>query len=265
MSRAATDAPPGATATTKKAATNAALKPIPLRLSLLTRDPGVQPRVSLDEKTVARYAELMKEGATFPALTVFDDGTTRWLADSFLRAAAAERAGLQVFPCEVREGSRRAALLFSIGANARHGLPLSLADRLRVAEMLLRDPVWSQWSDRDIARRTGTSHTTVNKLRRRVGRELGAAAVTGPRLCGLKNRVHRRRPRQKEMAPNYFTDYLYFLVRFDARQFLRWKEIVNLRADRHSVAEAVKIVMEESKQAAPPPERQPAGDTPRVC
>jgi hypothetical protein len=210
----------------------------------------MQPRVALDEKTVARYAELMKEGATFPPLTIYDDGATRWLADGFHRAAAAERAELQIFMCEVREGSRRDALLFAIGANARHGLPLSLADRLRIAEMLLRDPAWSQWSDREIARRTGTSHTTVNKLRRRVGRELGAASVTSPRFGARAGKTHQWTPRQKETAPNYFTDYLYFLVRFDVRQLSRWKEIVNLRADRHSVAEAVRAVMEESERTA---------------
>ena len=161
MSRAATDAPPSAPTTTKKAVPRAALTPIPLRLDLLTRDPGVRSRVSLDEKTVARYAELMKDGATFPPLTVYDDGATRWLADGFLRAAAAERAGLNVFMCEVREGSRRDALLFSIGANARQGLPLSLADRLRIVEMFLRDSAWSQWSDREIDRRTGTCQAEV--------------------------------------------------------------------------------------------------------
>ena len=88
----------------------------------------------------------------------------------------------------------------------------------------------------------------MNKLRRRAGAELGGASVTAPRFGGRAGKTHRRTPRQKETAPNYFTDYLYFLVRFDVRQFPRWEQIVNLWADGHTVAEAVEVVMLETKR-----------------
>ena len=113
MTRAATDAPPRTTTSPKN---------VTLRRAQLTRDPGVQARAQLDRKAVGHYAALMKDGLEFPALTVFDDGEKLYLADGWHRDAAAELAGLDSFPCDVRKGTRRDAILSSVGANARHGL-----------------------------------------------------------------------------------------------------------------------------------------------
>ena len=75
-------------------------KQMRLRIELLRRDAGVCARTGLDQKTVESYAELMADGAQFPALTVFDDGEKLWLADGFIRAEAALAAGLETFACE---------------------------------------------------------------------------------------------------------------------------------------------------------------------
>lgn len=67
---------------------------------------------------------------------------------------------------EVRQGTRRDAILYSVGANATHGLRRTNADKRRAVETLLRDEEWSQWSNREIARQCGVSLNLVNSMRK---------------------------------------------------------------------------------------------------
>lgn len=68
-------------------------------------------------------------------------------------------------PAEVRNGTRRDALLFACGANASHGLRRSSADKRKAVETLLADDEWKQWSDREIAKRCHVSHVSVGSWR----------------------------------------------------------------------------------------------------
>ena len=136
---------------------------IPLRL--LRLDPDVQPRVGTDEAVVAEYAELMRGGATFPAVTVFHDGATYYVADGFHRVLAAQATGAESVACDVFDGEKRDAILYALGANADHGLRRTNADKRRAVERLLADPEWSQWSDREIARRCRVTQPFVSRVR----------------------------------------------------------------------------------------------------
>lgn len=131
----------------------------------IRRDGGTQTRDSLDYATVADYADAMTEGATFPPITVYYDGSDYWLADGFHRIAAAKQIGTLELSAEVRQGSRREAILHSVGANSDHGLRRTNKDKRRAVETLLRDDEWSQWSDREIARRCSVNDKTVAKVR----------------------------------------------------------------------------------------------------
>ncbi len=230
-----------------------------VRLEMLSRDEGVLARTALDHETVESYAALMADGVEFPALTVFDDGEKLRLADGFHRAEAAVRAGLGDFACDVRRGTRRDAILHSIDANARHGLPRTDADKRRAVETLLRDHEWGRWSDREIARLAGVSKSLVGKLRRQVKPE-AARAASVPRLARRGAQVYEMTPpppRQqlrpppgdgeaasaKAGQPNYIVNWLYFLVRFSPRQFIQWQKIVNGRTAVSVLAEAVDVVM----------------------
>lgn len=102
-------------------------------------------------------------------VTVFYDGSEYWLADGFHRAAASEGCQRTEIQADVRPGSRRDACLAAAGANATHGLRRSNADKRRAVVLLLQDEEWSQWSDREIARRCGVSHTFVSNLRAEPG------------------------------------------------------------------------------------------------
>lgn len=50
-------------------------------------------------------------------------------------------------------------------ADATHGTPRTQADVRRAILAMLNDPEWSNWSDREIAKRVGCSTPTVSKYR----------------------------------------------------------------------------------------------------
>ncbi|KUK95984.1 MAG: putative streptomycin biosynthesis operon possible regulatory protein [Methanothrix harundinacea] len=140
-----------------------------LALSLITLDADLQPRVMMDQATIDEYADEMKSGETFPPITVFDDGDKKWLADGWHRYLAAQKTGLEEINVDLRVGSRRDALLFSISANARHGLRRTRDDKRRSIMALLSDPEWSELSDRELAKLAGVTHPTIAKYRHEFG------------------------------------------------------------------------------------------------
>lgn len=136
-----------------------------LVVAKVRRDGGTQPRAALDEETISDYAEAMRAGERFPSVVAFYDGTDYWLADGFHRVNAAMRAGLVEIEVSVIAGTQRDAILYSVGANASHGLRRSNADKRRAVERLLRDDVWKKWSDREIARQCAVTQPFVSKVR----------------------------------------------------------------------------------------------------
>jgi hypothetical protein len=73
--------------------------------------------------------------------------------------------GLERIAATIQKGARRDAMLYSVGANAVHGLRRTSADKQKAVMTLLEDREWSKWSDREIARRCGVHHQMVGKLR----------------------------------------------------------------------------------------------------
>ena len=145
-------------------------------LERIPTDEGVQMRVKFRAKVVREYAAAMKEqlaegGVRFPPVVVFSEGANYWLADGFHRVLAGRAAGLAAMAAEVRPGSLRDAVLFGISANQGHGLAPSAGDKRKAAALLLADPEWGQWSDREIGRRCQVHHNTVSRMRRSLSGE----------------------------------------------------------------------------------------------
>lgn len=136
-----------------------------LKLSQIRTDGGTQSRASLNEHVAGEYAELMRSGTALPPLVVFHDGSDYWLADGFHRHEALRLAGLDEVEADIRQGTRRDAILFSVGANASHGLRRTNEDKRRAVSTLLQDAEWSTWSDREISRRCGVSADLVGDVR----------------------------------------------------------------------------------------------------
>ncbi|GAC1457970.1 MAG: hypothetical protein NVSMB70_02160 [Chamaesiphon sp.] len=133
--------------------------------SKIKLDGGTQTRTQVSQVVVDEYVELMRDGSIFPPVIVFHDGENYWLADGFHRLAAAQALEREEITAEVRQGTRRDAVLFSVGANSAHGLRRSRADETRAVMTLLQDEEWGKWSNREIARRCGVSEFKVRSLR----------------------------------------------------------------------------------------------------
>ena len=155
-----------------------------LDVTAVRTDGGTQTRAELNLEHVNDIADAARAKKELPAIVVFFDGTHYWLGDGFHRLAGVIAACLGWIEADVRQGTRRDAVLFSVGANASHGLKRSNADKRRAVETLLRDPEWAQWSDREIARQCNVDHKSVAKLRHGTNGEIpNAAAHDDARKC----------------------------------------------------------------------------------
>lgn len=142
-----------------------------LKLSAIRIDGGTQPRESIDEGVVAKYAAIIDE---LPPIVTFFDGTkdeegqTDWIADGFHRYHAHAKAGRETIKAERKKGTKRDAILYSVGANAAHGNPRTPDDERRAVNILLRDKEWNRWSDYEIAKQCKVSHDLVQRLRKKI-------------------------------------------------------------------------------------------------
>lgn len=150
-------------------------------------DGGTQSRVQIDQGAVSDYAEAIKEGKSLPPVVVFFDGANNWLADGFHRWHAFRAAGINSIAADVRHGTQRDAILFSVGANAAHGLRRTNADKHKAVETLLADDEWSKWSDRKIAEACGVGHPLVASVRRQLESDSSDNDADQPRIYITKH------------------------------------------------------------------------------
>ncbi len=124
---------------------------------------------------------LAESGQEFLPIIV-QRGTMR-VIDGVHRVAAAVMRGEQYVKVCYFDGTDDNAFLLAVIANARHGLPLSLADRTAAAaRIVLTHP---DWSDRAIGAAVGLAHKTVAAVRLRVQQEDG----TGVKRRGRDGRL----------------------------------------------------------------------------
>jgi uncharacterized ParB-like nuclease family protein len=139
--------------------------PDQLPIAVIKINGGTQSRAGVNDNVIDDYAAALLDGAVFPKVTVFYDGEIYWLADGFHRLAAHEKAGKATISADIRQGNRRDAILFSVGANSSHGLRRTNDDKRRAVSTLLADAEWSNWSDRKIAECAGVSNQFVSNMR----------------------------------------------------------------------------------------------------
>lgn len=143
------------------------VEPERLACDAIRMDGGTQPRAAISMAVAEEYAEAIVQGADLPPVVVFFDGEEYWLADGFHRLIAHQLIGLAEIAAEVHVGARREAILYCVGANAAHGMRRTNEDKRRAVMILLGDPEWAEWSDREIARRCAVDHKMVGVLRPR--------------------------------------------------------------------------------------------------
>lgn len=174
----------------------------PLPLSAIRLDGGTQSRAEIHAQTVAEYADAID---ALPPVVVFYDGADYWLADGFHRAEAHRRAQRETITADVRDGSRRDAVLFSVGANGTHGLRRRNADKRRAVETLLRDEEWGAKSDRWIAERCGVGHQLVASARAELDESSSSRPAPRTGRDGKVRRAPRKRRHATPVAPTAST------------------------------------------------------------
>lgn len=139
---------------------------ISIELGKIRLDGGTQPRKSISEDAVRNYTEVLLDGVKMPPVTVFFDGKHYWLADGFHRYHAHKAAGFKKIECEQINGTKRAAFIFSLGANATHGMPRTNEEKRDTVITALTDPEICEMDDRKIAKICNVSHMTIGRLRK---------------------------------------------------------------------------------------------------
>lgn len=134
-----------------------------ISLEFIVIDAGTQVRCSLDEDTVEEYAEAWKEKVCFPPIDVFADGNRYILADGFHRFFSAQRAGEKYIEANIHSGTRQDAIKFAVGANRKHGLKMTRADKRKAVSIAFA--TFAKLSDRTIAEMCGVSNTFVGAVR----------------------------------------------------------------------------------------------------
>jgi hypothetical protein len=129
------------------------------------RTEGTQVRVVLSEIVIREYADALARGDEFPPIEVYYDETVHWLADGFHRLQAAKQAGRDSLAATIHPGGQREALLHALSANDTHGYRRTDMDRRHAIELMLADPEWQAWSNREIARQCRVSEFLVRTVR----------------------------------------------------------------------------------------------------
>lgn len=134
-------------------------------LDAIRIDGGTQSREKIDETIVGEYADLIEDGVVFPAVRVYFDGVSHYLADGFHRYHAHRKAGKGAIEADVENGMLRDAILYSLGANHQHGLRRTNADKRKAVQAMLDDFEWETWSNAEIARCCHVSERLVANMR----------------------------------------------------------------------------------------------------
>ncbi len=166
-----------------------------LDIDVIRIDGGTQSRAHLNQETIKEYADLIKNSdrEILPPIRVFYDGNQYWLADGFHRVEASKQAGWENIAAIVEQGTVRDAILFSVGANAEHGLRRTEDDKRRAVNTLLTDDEWNNWSDNQIAKKCKVSQPFVSKLRKELAESTGNVTSKEKRTYERNGKTHTMR------------------------------------------------------------------------
>ncbi len=146
---------------------------IPARL--LRTDGGTQHRVRLSKQAIEEYAEAVG----LPPIEVVWDGTYYWVVDGHHRVEALKKDGefgKATIQCLVTKGTLQDARWLSLGANRKHGVRRTSADKRKAVEFALNNFTGKKFTDNYIATQVGVSNKTVTKIRKQLA--CGPASAT---------------------------------------------------------------------------------------
>jgi len=140
------------------------IKKIPIAKIIM--DEATYPREKLNDEAVGDYGRMMKRGEKLPPIIVFQEGKDYFLADGRHRIEGAKNFGETEIQARVRKGTRRDAICFAVGANDKHGVRRTNADKNKAVRIALDDEVCVRWPDNRIAKLCNVSWDLVKKIRK---------------------------------------------------------------------------------------------------
>lgn len=177
-----------------------------VKLSEIRLDGDTQARQELSTDTVTLYAEQMKEGAEFPPVVVYNDGSSMWLADGFHRYFACKSIGGLEISALVNKGTVIDARIYAFSANGGRGLSLTPADiRANIIKMLTMEET-KNWTNTEIAKHVRASSMTVGRIRASLGDEAKAPVRTFTKKDGTEvkidtSKMKERKRKEEEVKP----------------------------------------------------------------
>lgn len=138
---------------------------------------GLQIREEMDRKHVDDLAELFDEDTPtwpegLPPAVVFHDGNSYYLADGHHRLTAAEQSGCTEIRVEVHKGTMQDALRHACGANAKHGLKRTNADKRKALRIAIENNLAG--SEAGLAKICNVSRPLVSDFLRELGKKESA-------------------------------------------------------------------------------------------
>lgn len=124
--------------------------PIDVLLEEILIDESPRVRIEDNEDAIHDYRDSYRRNDKLPPPLIYQvERVGLLVADGRHRLIAAREAGLERLPCWVRQGTKEQCLVAALGANTRHGLRRTNADKRMCVEKALRQ--WPNLSDRQIA------------------------------------------------------------------------------------------------------------------
>jgi len=138
-----------------------ATKSIPLKDICLDGKTQQRP---VEDKVVARYAAMKKDGSIFPPVEIITDGKSNFLWDGFHRYFAAIKLGKKYIEANVVNGTQRDAIYLSFSANKLNAFPRQPGTAKGIVGTILKDKEWSKMTAREIANHVGVTERYVFKI-----------------------------------------------------------------------------------------------------
>lgn len=184
-------------------------------------DPALQTRAKIYPYMVDEYAEILQDGSELEPIDVFVDEEKHpeeayIMAGGHHRYQAHKKVERKEIRCNVYKGNRRDILIFALKANARNGFRLTNKDKNKIAEIVLTDPVWKDWTANALTDLTGLCQAFLSKKRRELE---GVTEEEKVRICkdgrkintqniGKGRRIRKKAPANPATLPNPETGLL---------------------------------------------------------
>jgi len=231
-----------------------------VKLDKIRIDCGTQSRCNIDEGTINSYAEMMADGAVFPPVMIYHDGSNHYLADGFHRFFANKKNGKKDISADVVNGTLTEAILYSKGANGLHGKPFTIEDKRKNVQEMIDHFEFSEYSDREIARKCCVSNTFVTNMRK--GKKPEKIKYTGKdgvtkTMSGTKKKKEKepqepdiKENEEAQQALDYLADQNAILIEQNERlqDDLAIKHLEGTTADKEKAKETIATLREEVRK-----------------